>query len=293
MRDNRAESILFEIVLTVFYVAFIWWFSTGAVLYLDGMPKRTFVWTNSVATVLFAGSLWGLASSADDATVGGAFCGLTSGLIAWSWQEITFYTGWITGPRRTGCPDGCRGWRHFGHALGITLWHEIAILLSAAVIAVLTWDKPNQVGLWTFLILWWMHESARLNVFLGVWNLNEEFVPAHLDYLKSFLTKKRINLLFPVSVTVSTVAMVLLIQAMLDPMATHFERTSYAILTALTLLALLEHWFMVLPLPFAALWRWALKSHEKTRATLGRVTRRGPCKRRTVPLDENVSEPAE
>ncbi len=284
---------MFEITLTVFYVAFIWWFSTGAVLYLDGMPKRTFLWTNSMATVLFLGALWGLEASADDDTVGGAFCGLTSGLIAWSWQEITFYTGWITGPRREGCAEGCRGWRHFRHAVAITLWHEIAILASFVIILALTWGKANQVGLWTFLILWWMHESARLNVFLGVWNLNEEFVPAHLDYLKSFLTKRRINLLFPVSITASTVATVFLVQAMLDPTATHFERTSYAIFTALTLLALIEHWFMVLPLPFAALWRWALKSHERTRATLDRVTGRDPQRRVAASPGERITEPAQ
>ena len=32
----------------------------------------------------------------------------------------------------------------------------------------------------------------------------------------------------------------------------------FALLTALTLLALLEHWFMVLPLPDQKLWRWMI-----------------------------------
>ena len=49
-----------------------------------------------------------------------------------------------------------------------------------------------------------MHLSARLNVFLGVRNVSEEFVPAHMEVLKSFLTRKPMNLLFPVSVTAAT-----------------------------------------------------------------------------------------
>ena len=38
-------------------------------------------------------------------------------------------------------------------------------------------------------------------MFLGVPNLTEEFLPEHLHYLKSFLSRKPMNLLFPVSVT--------------------------------------------------------------------------------------------
>jgi putative photosynthetic complex assembly protein 2 len=34
--------------------------------------------------------------------------------------------------------------------------------------------------------------------------------------------------------------------------------TGFALLAALTILALLEHWFMVLPLPDQKLWRWMI-----------------------------------
>ena len=30
----------------------IWWFSTGLILFLDGLPKRTFRWSMAAATVL-------------------------------------------------------------------------------------------------------------------------------------------------------------------------------------------------------------------------------------------------
>ena len=36
------------------------------------------------------------------------------------------------------------------------------------------------------------------------------------------------------------------------------QAVGFALLTAMTALALLEHWLMVLPLPDARLWRWML-----------------------------------
>ncbi|MBE7220759.1 MAG: DUF3623 family protein, partial [Caulobacteraceae bacterium] len=119
---------------------------------------------------------------------------------------------------------------------------------------------PDQVGTWTFMVLWWMHQSAKLNVFFGVRNLNEEFLPAHLEFLKSFLRKRSMNLLFPVSVTVSTVITVLLAKAALAPAATAFDRAGFTFLTVLMALAILEHWMLVLPMPAGALWQPGLRS---------------------------------
>ena len=205
--------------------------------------------------------LYGLSTSAGDATVSGAYAAFTYGLLAWGWQEISFYMGYVTGPRKRPCGDDCRGWRHFLHAVETSLYHELSIMVTLAVIVVVTWGQPNHVGLWTFLALWWMHESARLNVFLGVRNLNEEFLPDHMEFLKSFFNNsKPINLLFPVSVTVSTVVTVLLAQAALDPAATPFDLVAYTFVATMMALAILEHWFLVLPLPAAALWNWSLRS---------------------------------
>jgi len=114
----------------------------------------------------------------------------------------------------------------------------------------------------TFLILWWMHESARLNVFLGVRNVSEEFLPDHLSYLKSFLRKKPMNALFPFSVTISTLVNAWLIY-MAWTAATPFETAFYSFLSALMALAVLEHWFLMLPLPFEKLWSWGLTSRKR------------------------------
>jgi putative photosynthetic complex assembly protein 2 len=244
----------------VLYALFVWWFSTGVIIYLDGLPRRTFRWSLLGATAVFAASLWGLAAGGADTSVRGAYVAFTCGLLAWGWQEISFYMGYVTGPRTEPCPEGCAGWRHFGHAIQTSLWHELAIIAAAAAVVALTWGQPNQVGTWTFMVLWWMHQSAKLNVFLGVRNLNEEFLPEHLTFLKSFLTKKPMNLLFPVSVTISTVIAALLVQKAVAPGASAFDAAGYTFLGTLMALAILEHWFLVLPLPSQALWSWGLHS---------------------------------
>jgi putative photosynthetic complex assembly protein 2 len=179
---------------------------------------------------------------------------------------MSLYMGIVTGPRREGCPSGTTNRRRFVLALQATLYHELAILVSAAIILVLTWGAPNQVGSWTFMILWGMRQSAKLNVFLGVRNLNERFLPAHLRYLGSYLVQQPMNLLFPVSVTVSAVIAGLLVSA---AAAAHGAAAiGLTFLATMMILANLEHWFLVLPIPVEKLWEWSLKSHEATQEQL-------------------------
>ena len=159
----------------------IWWFSTGLILFLDGLPRRTFRWSMAGGDCASGGrhcTAWSPVRT--DTSVTGAYTAFTCAVLIWGWLEISFYMGYVTGPRTQHCAHGCGGWRHFGHAIQASLYHEIAVLALAAVVIALTWGSPNQFGTWTFVVLWWMHQSARLNVFLGVSNLNAEFLPEHL-----------------------------------------------------------------------------------------------------------------
>ena len=148
----------------------------------------------------------------------------------------------------------------FRYARDIVLYHELALLVAAAIAVTLpAMAQPGRH--WTFLVLWAMRQSAKLNVFLGVRNLSEEFLPEHLRYLESFFTRKPMNLLFPVSITVSTVVAVLMWSRALG----RYQRIRgyrFTFASTLLTLAMLEHWFLVLPLPANALWRWGLRSHQ-------------------------------
>ncbi len=95
--------------------------------------------------------------------------------------------------------------------------------VTAVLLAALTWDAANPVGLWTFTVLWLMRWSAKLNVFLGVPNLNGDWLPAHLGFLQSYMGRRSMNHLFPLSVTTATVAAVLVT---LEALAADTERTA-------------------------------------------------------------------
>ncbi len=245
----------------------LWWLSTGLIIYLDGLPRSTFRWSMLGASALALVAIWGLAATSQLATPAGAYAAFTCGLVAWGWQTMSFYMGYITGPRTTPCPPGITGWPRFMAASATNLTHEAAILAGSLLIAGIVADGANQIGLWTYLVLWWMHLSGKLNVYLGVPNLSEEFIPEHLAYLRSYMCRQPMNLLFPVSVTVSTLLTAWLFVLAAGSAAGSFEATAYTLLATLMALAVIEHWLLVLPLPAMALWNWSLASRQHLDAT--------------------------
>lgn len=261
---------MLQFALPALYALFVWWFSTGVIILLDNLPPRTFRWSMLAGTALFAVSLYRLGEGSADTTTAGAYAAFTYAVLVWGWHEMSFFMGYVTGPRRTASPSGCSEWLRFRHGVEACLYHELAIAATAVVIVAATWGAPNQVGTWTFMLLWGMRTSAKLNFFLGVLNLSEEFLPAHLAYLKGFLARKPMNLLFPISVTVGTVIATVLVQRAMEPGLSEFQAAGLAFLITMLVLAVLEHWFLVLPLPFSQLWSWVLQLRPASpvRATL-------------------------
>jgi putative photosynthetic complex assembly protein 2 len=250
--------------LPALFTLLVWWSSTGLIIYLDGLRRETFGWTMLGATTLLLAGLFGLHALSRDVSVAAAWLGFVCGVLCWAWIEIAFLTGIVTGPRRTAIPPTTKGWPRLRAALAAILWHELAIIAVAAAIVALTWGAPNQIGSWTFMAFWAMRQSAKLNVFLGVRNLSEAFLPDHLKYLESFFARRPMNWLFPVSIVAGMAACVLLAFAALSPEATRHEAVGFTLLATLVALGLLEHVFMVLPVSADALWRWGLASRALT-----------------------------
>ena len=247
-------------LLPILYTIAVWWASTGVILYLNGLPRATHPWTMLFATVLLGVALVGLFATRDDTRVSGAYLAFTCALLVWAWQEVAFLLGYVTGPRRTPCPTGSTGWRRAGYALQTLLHHELALIVLGLAVAAITWGGANPTGLAAFMIFWVMRQSAKLNVFLGVRNLSEDFLPPHLKYLQTYFRRAPMNALFPVSVAASSWLAVLLWQAASADGVGAFEATALTFSGTLLSLAILEHWFMVLPLPSQALWNWGLRS---------------------------------
>ncbi|MDP4301366.1 putative photosynthetic complex assembly protein PuhE [Leptothrix discophora] len=244
------------------YTVLVWWLSTGVILYLNGLPRERHPALMAVATVLLGVALCGVSATAADTGVGGAYLAFSATIAVWGWQELGFLLGYVTGPRRIACPAGARGWQRLRHALMAILYHELALIALGAAVLALTWQQPNPVALWTFVVLWVMRTSAKLNVFLGVRNLSESFLPAHLRYLHSYFRQRPGNALFASSVIASTGVAVAVWDIAAAPDATPYQASAAALVAMLLSLAVLEHWFMVLPLPSERLWRWGLRSRE-------------------------------
>ncbi|MEO0814537.1 MAG: putative photosynthetic complex assembly protein PuhE, partial [Myxococcota bacterium] len=177
-----------------------WWLSTGGILYVNGLSPWTHRWSVGLASVLAAGALWGIASLSTLETSAAAYLSFVFALVVWGWHEMTFLLGLITGPVRTPLPPRVNGARRFWLATGSVIYHELALAMTLIVIAGVSWQTPNRVALWTFLVLWVMRLSAKFNLYLGVRNVSLELIPSHMRYLSTYFGTRQANALMPASV---------------------------------------------------------------------------------------------
>lgn len=259
---------MIDILGALGFAIFIWWFSTGIVILLNRMSQTTITLSLFISSMLGIGALIGLSHTAHQTGVAGAYCAFTCALLAWGWNELSFLTGWITGSQKTAILESTQGWPRFVASFNAVVWHETAILLVGVVIIFITWDAPNQVGTGTYLVLWVMRTSAKLNLFFGVRNLSEEFLPTHLAYLESFFKRRRMNAFFPFAVVSAFVGLWLLVSYASHPLVTPSQVVGSVLVGTMLALAILEHLMLVLPLDTTALWRWAIKKHQKSKVEI-------------------------
>lgn len=248
-----------QIGLAIAFGLFAWWFSTGLIIILVRLPRRFHLLVMGAISVLALLGFVGLGATAANTSVAGAFAGFAYALLVWAWIETSFLMGYVTGPRRVPQDLATRGWLRFRAAFDTVSAHEIAIVLAGAAMLWISWGAQNNVGLWTFLVLWAMRVSAKLNLFLGVPNVSGDLLPGHLTYLASYFQQRRVSLFFPVSVTLASLAFGVLAHAAATA-ADPFTGVALTLVATLLALAIVEHWFLVLPIRDSTLWRWALKA---------------------------------
>jgi putative photosynthetic complex assembly protein 2 len=256
---SEAVSVVTAAIGPVLFTLFVWWFSTGLILFLDRLPRTTFRWSMGIATLIAAAGLIGLAGARNDTSVAGAYCAFASAILVWAWHECSFLLGFLTGPSDKPCPPGCAGWRRLKLAATSIIHHELALAATGLVVIALAAGGANKVGLWTFVVLWTMRLSTKINLFLGVPNVGEEFLPEHLRYIASYFAKRPMNLFFPVSVTLTTGALGFVLRDLTTPGLSDFDTAALCFLVTLLALAVIEHWFLVSPIPVTGLWSWSLK----------------------------------
>ena len=84
------------------------------------------------------------------------------------------------------------------------IYHELALLGGGALLLAFTWGAVNHVGGYTYLVLWIMRLSAKLNLFFGVRNTYSHFLPPHMAYLGTYFRQRNsIGKFFTVSVAMA------------------------------------------------------------------------------------------
>lgn len=256
---------LAAIVQPLLFAAFLWWFSTGAILWLDRRPRETFGWSLACAGVIAiaAGVVVGLTASRTD--VAAAYLGFIAAIAIWGWHEMSFLMGFITGPRRVPLPEGVTGWKRFKLAAATVIHHELALAVTALALFALTWGAPNQIAAQTFALLWLLRLSAKLNLFLGAPYRGEEMLPAHLSHLGSYFGRRTMNALFPLSLLGGAALIYAIAAASFAPTAPPSTQTGAVLMLTLAALGLVEHIFMFVPPPNALLWGWATRRTQQRR----------------------------
>jgi putative photosynthetic complex assembly protein 2 len=265
-----------EIAIAVGAAVLLWWASTGVILFLDGLPRQTFKWSFLAVALLGVCGALAAVAVAHEQTAASAYIGFGAGLLIWAVPTAAFYFGLVTGPRQHVLAEGTVGWARFRAAVETMLYHEIFCIVGALLLAALLWSSSNQLALWTYLVLWAMHVSGKLNMYFGVANLSVEFLPPHLAHLSSYMRTRPMNLLFPLSVSLATITTAAFAALAWTAPAGSHASVGATLLTVLAALAVLEHWLLVLPVSPMALWTWSLKSRQRSVPTTSPPSQRFP-----------------
>jgi putative photosynthetic complex assembly protein 2 len=252
------------LLLPLLFAFLLWFVSTGVVAWLHFLPDTTWPASITGATVVSGFAMAGIMITAAETGEWAAYAAFVAALILWAWHEMSFLMGFVTGPNRAPCPPDARGWRRFRLAAATLIHHEVAIFVTALIIVAATWDQPNQTATLTFILLFVMRLSAKLNIFAGVPHLSLELMPDRMRYMASYFRIAPPRLFFAVSVLgIAGIAAWLAERALSAPAGL---ATGYALAFALTLLAFIEHGFLVMPWQDTAMFRWAIRRRTPSRS---------------------------
>ena len=247
-----------DIFLAFSFAIFLWWLSTTLLLALTRKnTKNNNISTMILLTAILVLGFFVLIYSSKKTDVSSAYLGFVSVLMLRAWQEGAFLVGWITGNRKSVCPKDIGGFQRAWLAFQTISHHELTLVILGGAIWLLTLDAPNDIAFKVFLILWIMRLSSKLNVFLGVRNFYEEFLPTNISYLTTYFKRKSFNLLFPF-VILFAVAADMLFWYNAGAAVNSYERATSALLAAILGLGIIEHIFMMLPFQLDRIWRLGL-----------------------------------
>jgi putative photosynthetic complex assembly protein 2 len=242
VRGSPRAAVALDLAQAFGMTLAFWWLATGLVIAAQrDLPTRVLAGVVSGALALLGLAL--LARSRTDASPAGARQGLAGAGLLWAWVAVSLYAGWLVGPTPRAPaappPNLAAAWDAV-HAL---LWHEVGSLLALGLAWALVRAGPNRTGFQALLAFWGTTQLAKLNVFAGVANPGERFLPEWLGFVRWYFGPTRSSPLLPLTVAALACAAVWLARRAAraeDP----FARWAGAALACLLALGAVEHVFL-------------------------------------------------
>lgn len=222
-------------------VAF-WWLATGLVIAAQRDPATRLA-AAVVSGALALLGLWLVARSRTDATPAGARRALAGAGLLWTWVAVSLYAGWLVGPAPIQPGPETPVLVEAGYAIHALLWHELGSLIVLALAWRLTRGGPNCAALHVLVAFWATTQLAKLNVFVGVANPGERFLPEWLAFVEWYVGPARNTPLLAVSIAVLGAAALVAGRRAAraeDP----FARWAGAMVACMLALGALEHAFL-------------------------------------------------
>ena len=256
-------SVIFETPwIAAFTAIFAWWFLTGILLFIvkkvdQVNPKAHKIVAISLSPILLFGCAiyWTSLSKSNLEAIYWSFFGSLS---IWAWFELAFLLGLMNGPNKEYYKKSSSKKDRFYQAWSAIAYSELILFTSLLVMTFLSFGAENKVGLWTYGILYCARVCAKLNLFLGVPNINSDFLPIPVKHLSSYFKVGNTSWFFPISITLISFCLFFWVDRICAPGINNTAVVGYTLLASLTALALVEHWFMVVSVKDAELWRWML-----------------------------------
>lgn len=246
-----------EYIAPILFALGTWWLSTVVLLWRSQRAEPKCRVTMAAMSLVAVVGILLIIETRQWTSPMGAYLAFTGGLAIWAWHEMSYFLGSVTGPRPEACaPDETMS-RRFVLGVKASLWHELAIIVTALALIWLTWDSANQIAMLTFVTFWLMRWSAKMNIFFGVRNLHEEFWPEHMRYLSSYVHNARMNALFPVSMLFAGLALFWMIRTAEQAGPGTLDQVGLTLVGTMLGLAILEHVLLFLRVPDELLWKLA------------------------------------
>ena len=121
----------------------VWWLATVLALYRLRQHPATFPATLAASTLISIVSVWLIVASAGSASILGALAAFVGAVGVWSWHEIAYLTGYVSGPVPEACPADAGLGERLRRGINACLYHELAIVVTAVMLMVTLAGSAN------------------------------------------------------------------------------------------------------------------------------------------------------